>query len=243
MIERGCVMEGKAKKSIGGFLAVLVCGMIGMLTAYLWPMFTMWFIHTDMLWPLSMGLFVVIMLLSAVIPSAPVAISDYFKIRKSNIFAVVCSLFMGLPVTIRQIMNWSIYTQPSFQNGWRVEGGSGWIVAFCIAFPGIMLIVATFAQMADVGDASSPARPISVKNKPVAVEDTTPLSKKSRKVALFLAAFPWTGFLGIDRFYLGYIWTGIFKFLSAGGLLILYIVDIVRLAKGTMRDKDGNKLR
>ncbi|HHW94094.1 MAG TPA: TM2 domain-containing protein [Clostridiaceae bacterium] len=74
-------------------------------------------------------------------------------------------------------------------------------------------------------------------------QNTAPVPRKSRKLALFLAALPWTGFLGIDRFYLGYIWTGIFKLFTAGGLLVLYVVDIVRLAKGTMRDKAGNPLR
>lgn len=229
-------------------MAVLVSGMIGMTTLYLWPIFTMWFVYTDLLWPFSIGIFVVVILFSALIPSAPVAIADGFKIDKNNILAGVCSLFMGLPITIWQIMNWSLYTQPQLQNGWRVEGGSGWSAFICIVFPGIMFIVATFAQMAGIGDKptssiSPTVKPISVRNKPAAVEDTTPISKKSRKVALFLSAFPWTGFLGIDRFYLGYIGIGILKFLTAGGLLVLYVVDIVKIAKGTMRDKDGNRLR
>jgi TM2 domain-containing membrane protein YozV len=75
------------------------------------------------------------------------------------------------------------------------------------------------------------------------IEETIPLSRRSRKIALFLAIFPWTGFLGIDRFYLGYIGIGLLKFITAGGFLVLYVVDIVKIAKGTMRDKDGNRLR
>ena len=65
---------------------------------------------------------------------------------------------------------------------------------------------------------------------------------KSRKAALILAALPWTGFLGVDRFYLGYIGLGILKFLTAGGCLVLYIIDIVKIAKGTMLDKYGRPL-
>ncbi len=240
-------MEKSRNLVLGCILSILVSGMIGMATLYLWPLFTMWFIYTDLFVLISVCILCMIILLSALIPSAPVAIINYFKIRKSYILAVVCSLFMGLPITIKQIMNWSLYTQPQSQNGWRVEGGSGWSAFICIVFPGIMFIVATFAQMAGIGDkpassVSSSVKALSARNKPAAVEETSSLSKRSRKVALFLAAFPWTGFLGIDRFYLGYIGIGILKFLTAGGLLVLYVVDIVKIAKGTMRDKDGNRL-
>lgn len=65
---------------------------------------------------------------------------------------------------------------------------------------------------------------------------------KSRKLALFLAAFPPMGFLGVDRFYLGYAGLGLVKFLTAGGLLVLYIMDIVKIAKGTMTDRWGRPL-
>ena len=73
-------------------------------------------------------------------------------------------------------------------------------------------------------------------------EDIAIAQEKKRNTALFLAIFPWTGLLGIDRIYLGYIFSGILKFITAGGFLVLYIVDIVRIAKGTMRDKHGNPL-
>ena len=53
---------------------------------------------------------------------------------------------------------------------------------------------------------------------------------KSRKTALILAALPWTGLFGVDRFYLGYVGLGVLKFLTAGGCLVLYIMDIVRIA-------------
>ena len=65
---------------------------------------------------------------------------------------------------------------------------------------------------------------------------------KSRKTALILAALPWTGFLGVDRFYLGYVGIGLLKFFTAGVFFVLYILDIVKIARGTMRDKYGRPL-
>ena len=65
---------------------------------------------------------------------------------------------------------------------------------------------------------------------------------KRRKTALLLAALPWTGFLGVDRFYLGYVGLGLLKFFTAGGLFVLYILDIVKIAKGTMKDRYGRPL-
>jgi hypothetical protein len=59
---------------------------------------------------------------------------------------------------------------------------------------------------------------------------------KSRKTALILACIPYTGWFGFDRFYLGYGWLGFLKAITCGGLLVWYVVDIVRLAKGTMQD-------
>ena len=66
--------------------------------------------------------------------------------------------------------------------------------------------------------------------------------QKSRKVALILAALPWTGLFGVDRFYLGYVGLGLLKFLTAGGCLVLYIMDIVRIAQGKLPDRYGRPL-
>jgi len=74
-------------------------------------------------------------------------------------------------------------------------------------------------------------------------EEEIPAGNKSRTIALVLASIPHTAFLGIDRFYLGLIWTGILKFLTCGGCLVWYIIDIVRIANGTARDKWGKPLR
>ena len=65
---------------------------------------------------------------------------------------------------------------------------------------------------------------------------------KSRKAALILAAIPYTGWLGIDRFYLGYIGMGMLKLFTCGGFFVIYIMDIVRISRGTMTDNRGRPL-
>lgn len=60
---------------------------------------------------------------------------------------------------------------------------------------------------------------------------------KSKMVALLLSIF--LGELGIDRFYLGYIGLGILKLLTGGGLGIWWLVDLILIATGKMKTKDG----
>ncbi|MGO4143869.1 TM2 domain-containing protein [Paenarthrobacter sp. YAF11_1] len=50
------------------------------------------------------------------------------------------------------------------------------------------------------------------------------------------------GGLGVDRFYLGKIGTGIAKLLTAGGLGIWSIVDLIITLTGNARDKEGRPL-
>ena len=61
------------------------------------------------------------------------------------------------------------------------------------------------------------------------------IKEKSLVVALILSIF--FGTLGIDRFYLGKIGTGILKLITLGGLGIWSLIDIILIATGTMRDK------
>jgi TM2 domain-containing membrane protein YozV len=51
------------------------------------------------------------------------------------------------------------------------------------------------------------------------------------------------GFLGIDRFYLGYTGLGILKLITCGGLGIWAIVDLIITGMGSMKDAQGNSLR
>ena len=48
------------------------------------------------------------------------------------------------------------------------------------------------------------------------------------------------GHFGIDRFYLGKIGTGILKFFFGAG--IWYIIDLIIILSGRMRDKEGREL-
>jgi TM2 domain-containing membrane protein YozV len=65
-------------------------------------------------------------------------------------------------------------------------------------------------------------------------------NEKSFVVALWLSII--FGIFGVDHFYLGKIGSGILKLLTAGGLGIWWIIDIVTLFRGKTTDKLGNPL-
>jgi hypothetical protein len=55
--------------------------------------------------------------------------------------------------------------------------------------------------------------------------------------------FAWLlGFLGVDRFYLGKVGTGIVKLLTLGGLGIWWLIDLILTLAGVQRDKEGRLL-
>lgn len=55
--------------------------------------------------------------------------------------------------------------------------------------------------------------------------------------------FSWLlGFLGVDRFYLGKIGTGILKLLTIGGFGVWWLIDLILTLAGVQRDKQGRLL-
>jgi TM2 domain-containing membrane protein YozV len=50
------------------------------------------------------------------------------------------------------------------------------------------------------------------------------------------------GYLGIDRFYLGKVGTGILKLITGGGLGLWYLIDLIIVLAGTQTDKQNRLL-
>lgn len=64
--------------------------------------------------------------------------------------------------------------------------------------------------------------------------------KKSKITALIISIL--LGELGIDRFYLGYIGLGILKLITMGGFGVWWLIDIIMIATGKMKDSSGMDL-
>jgi hypothetical protein len=65
-------------------------------------------------------------------------------------------------------------------------------------------------------------------------------SEKSRLVAILLCWF--LGVFGVHRFYVGKIGTGILWVLTLGCLGVGVLVDLILIAAGSFKDKDGKPL-
>jgi ribosomal protein L40E len=65
-------------------------------------------------------------------------------------------------------------------------------------------------------------------------------SEKSRLVAILLCWF--LGVFGVHRFYVGKIGTGILWLLTLGCLWVGVLVDLILIATGFFKDKDGKAL-
>ena len=65
-------------------------------------------------------------------------------------------------------------------------------------------------------------------------------SDKSKITALLLCIF--LGGLGVHRFYVGKIGTGVVWLLTGGILGIGWLIDIIMIAVGKFKDKQGNIL-
>ncbi|NQT93512.1 MAG: TM2 domain-containing protein [Lentisphaerae bacterium] len=86
--------------------------------------------------------------------------------------------------------------------------------------------------------ASTPAS-TAPKSEPVAPADNA--SEKSRLVALLLCFF--LGPIGVHRFYVGKVGTGIVQILTFGGLGIWVLIDFIMIIVGAFSDKKGLPLQ
>jgi len=66
-------------------------------------------------------------------------------------------------------------------------------------------------------------------------------SDKSNVVALLLCFF--IGILGVHRFYVGKIGTGVLQLVTFGGLGIWALIDMIMIILQKFTDSEGNTLR
>jgi TM2 domain-containing membrane protein YozV len=66
------------------------------------------------------------------------------------------------------------------------------------------------------------------------------MSNKSRLVALLLCFF--LGGLGVHRFYVNKVGTGLLQLFTLGGLGIWVLIDLIIIAVGSFTDKEGRRL-
>lgn len=66
-------------------------------------------------------------------------------------------------------------------------------------------------------------------------------SDKDWLVTLLLSLF--LGSLGVHRFYVGKIGTGILQLITLGGCGIWTLIDIIMIVTGNFKDKDGYEIK
>jgi TM2 domain-containing membrane protein YozV len=72
-------------------------------------------------------------------------------------------------------------------------------------------------------------------------ENSINISPKSRLAAALLCGF--FGTIGVHRFYVGKIGTGILMILTLGGLGIWTTIDFIMIAVGCFKDKRGSLVK
>jgi TM2 domain-containing membrane protein YozV len=70
--------------------------------------------------------------------------------------------------------------------------------------------------------------------------NTSDFSPRSRLVALLFCIL--LGWIGVHRFYVGKTGTGVLMVLTIGGLGIWTLIDLILIAVGSFRDKEGRRV-
>lgn len=83
--------------------------------------------------------------------------------------------------------------------------------------------------------------PVFPNGKPMLDAAGNPVSDKSRLAAALLCWF--FGVLGIHRFYVGKIGTGVLMIVTLGGLGVWVLIDLIVILIGSFRDKAGKALQ
>lgn len=88
----------------------------------------------------------------------------------------------------------------------------------------------------------SPVAPpvVQMPPKPTIDQFGNPISPKSRLAAALLAWF--LGVIGVHRFYVGKVGTGILMIVTLGGLGIWALIDFIVILVGSFKDKEGRVL-
>lgn len=73
----------------------------------------------------------------------------------------------------------------------------------------------------------------------MAFSSQSSVSDKSKAVTLILAIF----LIGVHRFYVGKIGTGLLMIFTGGGFLVWWIIDIITIASGKFTDSQGRVIR
>lgn len=68
----------------------------------------------------------------------------------------------------------------------------------------------------------------------------TNVSPKSRLITLLLCLC--LGVLGVHRYYVGKIGTGLLMLCTGGGLGIWWVIDLVFIVSGSFRDRQGRRI-
>ena len=81
---------------------------------------------------------------------------------------------------------------------------------------------------------------VQMQPKPTIDQFGNPISPKSRLAAALLAWF--LGVIGVHRFYVGKVGTGILMIVTLGGLGIWVLIDFIVILVGSFKDKEGRVL-